>query len=98
MKRLMFASLVLVFGSLSCRKTPCSDSVNGTFQDVTGIGGCGMIIELNNGTSIEPRNLEDFDIIPEDELDIRVSYHLYQQGGTNCMMGDVVIIDCIAKR
>ena len=67
-------------------------------KDATGTGGCGMVIELSNGEILEPKNLSDFNINAEDGKKIWLSYHLVQTGGTNCMIGDVVEIDCITER
>lgn len=83
---------------VSCQKNSCSDSVKAKFLDATGTGGCGMVIELKDGKLIEPKNLGDFEITPRNGEKIWVSYHLAQTGGTVCMIGDVVIIDCITKR
>lgn len=92
---LIFAISVLFF---SCQKSSCEGAVKAKFLDATGLDGCGMLIELNNGKTIEPRNLDEFDIVPKDGDKIWVSYHLAQNGVTICMVGDVVIIDCIQKR
>lgn len=93
------SSIVLFFLlSASCQKNACSDSVKATFVDATGTDGCGMIIELTNGKFLEPKNLNDFDVVPKNGKKIWVSYHLAQTGGTVCMIGDVVILDCITER
>ena len=95
-----FSILLLVFFVLicSCQKNPCSGSVKAKFHDAAGTDGCGMVIELNNGKFIEPKNLDDFNIEPQHGEKIWVSYHLAQSGGTVCMIGDIVIIDCINLR
>ena len=82
----------------ACKKSPCSDAVKAKFLDATGTDGCGMVIELENGELIEPRNLSDFEIEPQDGEKIWVSYHLAENGGSICMIGDIVIIDCITER
>ncbi|MFK7783722.1 MAG: hypothetical protein AB8B56_01330 [Crocinitomicaceae bacterium] len=97
MKRLSFAT-ALLFSILSCQKKPFSGAVEATFHDATGLSGCGMVIELPDGKYIEPSNLEDFPIIPQDEGEIWVSYHLKEAGGSICMIGDVVIIDRITTK
>lgn len=89
---------VFFFISSSCKRKSCSDSEKATLVDASGIGGCGMIIKLKNGKSLEPKNLNDFNIDPKDGEKIWVSYHSAKSGGTICMMGDIVIIDCISKR
>ena len=92
-----YFGIFLVF-LISCQKNSCSESVKAKFLDATGTDGCGMVIELSNGKLIEPKNLDDFSIDPQDGEKIWISYHLAQTGGTVCMIGDVVIIDCISER
>lgn len=82
----------------SCQKNSCSDSVKAKFIDATGTGGCGMVIELASGQLIEPKNLTDFAIEPRDGSKIWVTYLLAQSGGTVCMIGDGILIDCISER
>ncbi len=98
MRKVLFLILVNVVFVWSCQKNTCSNSVKAKFVDATGTDGCGMVIELDNGKYIEPKNLDEFKIEPKDGEKIWVSYHAAQSGGTVCMIGDVVIIDCISKR
>lgn len=95
-----FTSLLFGFVLLcsACQKNACSDSVKATFHDATGTDGCGMVIKLKNGEFIEPKNLGDFNIEAQHGEKIWVSYHLAQNGGTVCMIGDLVIVDCITRR
>ena len=98
----MKKNFTLLFGivllCLSCKKSSCENAVKATFHDATGLDGCGMVIKLENGNAIEPRNLNEFDIVPKDGDKIWVSYHLVQNAGSICMIGDIVDIDCIQKR
>lgn len=96
-KHILFLPTLFLL-TLSCEKNACSDSVKATFHDATGTDGCGMVIELANGKFIEPKNLDEFAIEPHHGDKIWVSYHLATNGGTICMIGDVVLIDCITKR
>lgn len=82
----------------SCKKNACSNSVKATFRDATGTGGCGMVIELKNEIHLEPRNLSEMNITAKDGMKIWLSYTVDNSGGTNCMMGDKVFIDCIVER
>lgn len=90
---------LIVAGSISaCNKNKsCTDGVKGKFVDATGLDGCGMIIELNSGKKLEPKNLSEFDINIADNQKIRLKYHL-TSGGSICMVGEIVEIDCIAER
>jgi len=82
----------------SCEKeSDCPNAVKATFTDLTGLDGCGMVIELENGDRIEPVNLSDFEIDVEDGKKIWVEYHSFS-GASICMVGEIVEIDCIGER
>tara|TARA_B110000285_G_C14534868_1_gene342389 strand:+ start:158 stop:466 length:309 start_codon:yes stop_codon:yes gene_type:complete len=84
---------------LACNKNKCADSVKAELKDLTGLDGCGFVVELENGSKLEPLNLSNFDIELKDGKKVWVSYHLTNIFiGTTCMVGDIVEIDCIANR
>jgi len=56
-----------------------------------------MLIELGDGKKIEPVNLDEFDIKPEDGQKIWVKYHQIDAASA-CMAGKIVEIDCISIR
>ena len=56
------------------------------------------MIELNNGTKLEPTNLNDFSINLEENKKIWVVYHTAAQMASICMTGEIVTIDCISAR
>jgi hypothetical protein len=89
--------IVLLF--MACNKNKCNDAVKAELKDLSGLDGCGFVIELENGDRLEPLNLSDFDIKLKDGKKIWVSYHLTVNFiATICMVGDIVEIDCIANR
>jgi hypothetical protein len=98
MKLHFILPLLAILFLFSCKKGDCEDAEKATFKDATGTDGCGMLIELSDGKLLEPQNLNEFDITVEDGNKIWVSYHLAESGGTICMVGDVVVIDCISER
>ncbi len=90
-------SLVLL-GIGSCKKEEaCDGGMKGTFKDLTGLDGCGWVIELEDKSVIEPSNLSDFMIIPEEDKKIWVSYESAPLASI-CMVGEIVIIKCISSR
>ena len=98
--------IVMLFLMLtSCDKTECDktddkeclNSVEAEFKDLTGLDGCGMLIELSNGDYLEPYNLNTFDIEVVDGKEIWVNYHIIGAVSA-CMTGDIVEIDCISDR
>jgi hypothetical protein len=64
---------------------------------MTGLDGCGMVIELENGDKLEPTNLSNFEIDVEDGKKIWVEYHGVWMASI-CMVGEVVEVDCIGER
>tara|TARA_B110000285_G_C14871645_1_gene489495 strand:- start:442 stop:732 length:291 start_codon:yes stop_codon:yes gene_type:complete len=91
-------SLLLVSSLLySCNKNNCS--VKAEIRDLTGLDGCGFVIELENGDRVEPLNLSDYDVDIEDGNKIWVSYHATNSFiGSICMVGQIVEIDCVSNR
>lgn len=64
---------------------------------MTGLDGCGMMIELLDGKRLEYTNINDFEIAPENGKKIWVKYETHQ-GGSVCMAGEMVKITCISER
>lgn len=55
----LFLSLALSVTLLSCEEevdssVPCTQGVEATVRDLTGLDGCGFVFELNDGTKLEP--------------------------------------------
>ena len=82
----------------SCdKKSSCDNAVKGTLKDLTGLDGCGMVIELKNGDKLEPSNLSDFNIELNDGQKVWVEYHSIWAASI-CMVGEAVEIDCLGER
>jgi hypothetical protein len=94
--KLLFLPLIFIILT-SCKKEPCSGAQKAIFKDLSGLDGCGLVIELENGKKLEPINLSEFSITPENGRKIWVKYHLFE-GGSICMVGDIVKVDCITER
>jgi hypothetical protein len=92
----LFAITLLLFGT-ACRKNECSASEKAVIRDYTGLDGCGFVIELMDGTVLEPVNLEDFSLPLFDGKPIWIRYH-ETVGGSICMVGTIVQIDCMEER
>ncbi len=92
----LLLSLVLATGS--CKKEEaCADGQKGIFKNFTGLDGCGWMIELENNKVIEPSNLNEFMIQPEENKKIWVTYESAPLASI-CMVGEVVYIKCISER
>ena len=88
---------VLAIGCNKSEDSPCETGEKATIIDLTGLDGCGFVIELENGDRIEPTNLEDFDVPIEDGQKVWVEYHTVEAASI-CMVGDIVAIDCLSER
>jgi hypothetical protein len=92
-------SVFLVLIALSA----CSKSHNGMskgrLHDYTGLDGCGMLIDLDNGTTLEPTNLIDFqdNVNVVDGQKVWVKYHEISAGSI-CMVGQTIKIESLENR
>lgn len=101
MKRNPFVYLltfILVLHLSGCNKSTCENAQKAKLKDLTGLDGCGMVIQLPNGSYLEPTNLHEMDIEMTDGKKIWVSYHFPPSMASICMVGDIVEIDCISPR
>lgn len=92
--------VVFIFAAIlicGCNRSTCENAQAATIVDYTGLDGCGLVIQLQNGTVLEPVNLNDFNLTPTDGMKVWVKYHEIA-GGSICMVGQIVEIDCLAKR
>lgn len=83
---------------VSCEKETtnrCENSQEGTLKDLTGLDGCGWIIQLSDSTKLEPINLDDFDIELTENKTVCIKFHERKDLGSYCMVGKVVEIDFI---
>ena len=98
-KILLLNLVVLILAIHSCNKdSECENSHSAKLVNMTGLDGCSWMIELNNGTKLEPTNLNDFNINLQENQKIWVVYYTAAQLSSICMHGEIVTIDCISKR
>ena len=98
-KLLVLGLVVLTLAIHSCNKeSECENSHSAKLVDMTGLDGCSWMIELNNGTRLEPTNLNDFNINLQENQKIWVVYHTAAQMASICMHGEIVTVDCILER
>lgn len=96
MKAILFSCAFLLLFS-SCEGSSCENAKAATIEDYTGLDGCGLVVKLTTGEVLEPMNLNDFNITPTDGMKVWVKYHEVA-GGSICMVGPIVEIDCLSKR
>ena len=95
MKWISIISLVLL---VSCSKsTSCTSAIQGKLKNLTGLDGCGWVIEAN-GKTFEPVNLGEFDssLLAENQK-IYFSYSPFL-GGSICMVGETIQLTCVKKK
>jgi hypothetical protein len=98
-KNLVLTFAFLALHIISCNKqSECNNSQRAKLVNMTGLDGCSWMIELNNGTKLEPTNLNDFNINLEQNQKIWIVYHTAAQMASICMHGEIVTIDCISER
>jgi hypothetical protein len=94
---------ILLFSTLTFLIFSCSKSHEGmtkaTLKDYTGLDGCGMVIELENGTAIEPINLNSFSstVSITNGQKVWINYHEVELASI-CMVGPIVQIDELEER
>lgn len=91
----LFLILLLL---MACSKSN-SGMLKGKLHDYTGLDGCGMLIDLDNGTTLEPANLSNFqdNVNLVDGQKVWVKYHEISAGSI-CMVGKVAEIDELENR
>lgn len=99
--RLLMAMPVLVALSFSACKTSRQQGdckYEGVVKDMSGLDGCKWVIELNDGTRLQPVELADSSFKLSNEQRVKVSYTELKDRMSVCMNGKLVRIDCISAR
>jgi len=98
MKNLIIV-LLIAFGSCTNDTCNCgSEAVKATIEDFTGLDGCGYLIVLEDGTRLEPINLNSQTVAPADGKKVWITYTKATNSASICMVGDMVEITCISER
>lgn len=98
MKNLIIAVIVTSLLTISCnKKTSQNDCPNykyGTVVDMNGLDGCGFNIRLDNGSLLEPVNLDKYPQIKINNQRIQFTYKDIEDRMSICMVGQMVEITC----
>ena len=97
MNRLYFLLIFLLF-LISCSKSNISWT-SATIQDLTGLDGCGLLIQLEDQSYLEPINLSDFSSTAtiSDNQKVLVKYQEIVVAST-CMVGKIIEIKELQNR
>ncbi len=74
----------------------CEYPYTGNVVDYTGLDGCGLMIELNNGDRLEPVKLPDGFVLKEGQY-LKLNYSPLTHVGSICMAGTIAHITCVAE-
>ncbi|MES2799960.1 MAG: hypothetical protein V4638_08085 [Bacteroidota bacterium] len=97
MKITLALLISISFLLISCSSEKCPGGEKATLVDLTGLDGCGFVIELEDGSRLEPTNLLDYDNTPVNGKKVWVKYQTVD-GGSICMVGQIVEITCLEPR
>ena len=97
MNRFYFLLIFLIF-LISCSKSNISWT-SATIQDLTGLDGCGLVIQLEDQSYLEPINLSDFisTATISDNQKVQVKYQEIN-GASSCMVGKIIEIKELQNR
>ena len=97
MNRFYFLLIFLIF-LISCSKSNISWT-SATIQDLTGLDGCGLTIQLEDQSYLEPINLSDFSSTAtiSDNQKVQVKYQEIN-GASSCMVGKIIEIKELQNR
>jgi len=79
-------------------KNTCPNQVEAKIIDMSSLDGCGWMIQLNDGSKLNPINLDDFSISLLDGNNIKLSYTENTEMMDICMSGKIISIICISDR
>lgn len=71
-----------------------------TFQDFTGLDGCGFLLILQDGQSeerLEAVNLADFDVVPTEGMEVCIDFTDATDAASICMAGRLIELQSIVQ-
>ena len=99
-KGFLIVALFLSCFVFSCKtkyETVCENSVPAKLI-YKQIDGCSWLVQLDDGTILEPLNLKEFDIEKKDNKKIWITYEDTEGYVSICMMGPIIRITCLSER
>jgi hypothetical protein len=99
MKKTLLYLLLILLPALSACEKSSTGWIKGTIQDLTGLDGCGFVIQLEDQSYLEPVNLSDFasSATIVDDQKVWVKYKEVT-GGSICMVGKIIEIKDLQDR
>lgn len=94
--RSVFIIPFVVFLNACQDNNVCKGSVHVKMRNLSGLDGCGWVLQLDNNDYLEAQNLQEYEIEFVEGKSLHVKYH-ETDGGSICMVGKIVQIDCLTE-
>ena len=92
-KFIYFLGLAIPIIFISCdsdnEEHNCDLTAQGVIRDYIGFDGCGFLI-VNDSLTFEVLNWDEFNLIPEDGMEICFDYEVKLEEASICMMGEII--------
>jgi hypothetical protein len=87
--------MVTLFSCKTGNQQPTTCNTLATVKDYTGLDGCSLLIQLDDGTLLEPQSTKIGDLQLTDGQRITIDYQIIEDAASICMTGDhIVNITC----
>jgi len=103
-KVLLMTLLIAAFTLAACNSTKSDNTqkadknlTEGVLVDMNNLDGCGWIIKLEDGTKLQPVNINKFDFEPKDGVAVLFRYKKVDMAGV-CMLGQMVELLSIKEK
>lgn len=94
--RFFIVGIAFVLFTSCSSESGCSKSVHVKMRNLSGLDGCGWVLQLNDNSYLEAQNLTEFEIEFKEGKDLHVAYK--EIGGASiCMVGKIVEITCLTE-
>ena len=93
MKKIVFFLIILMV--TSCAKQNCPNGVPVQMKKLT-LDGCGWVLELKDGSRLEPINLNEFNVTMVEGKKLFVTYEDFPAASI-CMVGKMVKITSVCE-
>lgn len=100
MKRIILIGFAIgSFAFVSCKKNNgCARSEKAVVRDFSDSDTCGVLIELEIGTKLNPVNWEDYNVSSYKNGDLIWVSYKESSGISICGLGEVVKLKCVSSR
>lgn len=95
MKKVLYIFTFLLL--VSCgNNSDCKKSIHFKMKNLTGLDGCGWVMQKDDDSYLEVQNFDEFEIDFTEGKEYHISYNEVE-GASICMAGDIVELTCISE-